>query len=119
MKRIGSVFAILFLLIAASLHAHAQAKPAVDAKHAQEATGSPAKPAATAKPTETPAPALTPAEAQQMADYDQQLGELLQKMIPLQQKRAAFVNALNSEHPGWLWYDAKVQGETSGFRKSK
>lgn len=77
------------------------------------------QPAVTAsKAHDTPAPALTSAEQQTMTDYDQQLNELLQKMIPLQQKRATFIQALNAEHPGYIWYDAQKQGETSGFKKA-
>lgn len=84
-----------------------------------KAAEQPAKPAVTAsKAHDTPAPALTAAEQQTMTDYDQQLNELLQKMIPLQQKRAAFIQALNAEHPGYIWYDAQKQGETSGFKKA-
>lgn len=83
-----------------------------------KATEKPAKPAVTRSEASAPAPALTPAEQQTMTDYDQQLNELLQKMIPLQQKRAQFVQALNAEHPGWQWHDAQRQGESTGFVKA-
>jgi hypothetical protein len=122
MKKLAIIYTLVIvgLLALASFHAHAQQ---VDAKHAQEAHQQPAKPATDAKapatPAEAPAPALTPAEAQTMQDYDQQLTVLLNQMIPLQQKRAQFVQALSNEHPGFVWHDAKVQGETSGFVKIK
>lgn len=77
----------------------------------------PAKAAVIAKAVDSPIPALTPAEQQTMNDFNQQLNELLQKLAPLQQKRAAFVQALNEEHSGFVWHDAQQQGETSGFVK--
>jgi len=84
-----------------------------------KAAEQPAKATVTHKTPDAPAPALTPAEQQTMNDYDQQLNELLQKMIPLQQKRAAFIQALNAGHPGYVWKDAMKQGETSGFVKAQ
>jgi hypothetical protein len=61
------------------------------------------------------APALTAADQFTMNDYDSQITELLKQMVPLQQKRQAFVQALNASHPGWQWQDANQPGQVGHF----